>query len=334
MKTTKVINEDDSEQAALMLYFYDQSGFWFKTYVKYNPYFFVRCREEIIPDMIGFLEKKFEKKFASLEVTDKINLDNVDHMSGIKDKYIKLNFVNINDLIKVRMDLRRHFEKNQAADQNGANLNPKNEDFMNQGQGEHRNMNNADFWGEILDMREYDVFYHTRVCIDQEIRCSFWYTLTFKDNYVDTIIRVEDESMVRPEFTIMAYDIECTKQPMKFPDAEIDTVFLISYVINGDGFLITNREVISEDISDFVYAPTAEYETDIFVYNEPDERSLLMRFLEHIKEVKPFIITTFNGDKFDWPFIQRRMEKTNICMFDEIGVYDHEGEFYGRYMVH
>jgi DNA polymerase epsilon subunit 1 len=92
--------------------------------------------------------------------------------------------------------------------------------------------------------------------------------------------------------------------------------------------------VISEDISDFVYAPTADYETDIFVYNEPDERSLLMRFLEHIKEVKPFIITTFNGDKFDWPFIQRRMEKTNICMFDEIGVYDHEGEFYGRYMVH
>ena len=221
MKTTKMCDEDETEQAALMLYFYEQSGFWFKSYVKFNPYFFLKCREPVINDMIGFLEKKFEKKFASINVQEKIDLDNVEHMSGKQDKYIKLSFNTISELVKVRSELKKHFEKNQKAEMNLFN--------------EEVNVN-LDFYAEIIDLREYDVYYHSRVCIDMEIRCSFWYKLTFKDNYIETIERIEDESMPRPEFTILAYDIETTKQPLKFPDARIDMVMLISYVVNGDGF--------------------------------------------------------------------------------------------------
>ena len=69
----------------------------------------------------------------------------------------------------------------------------------------------------------------------------------------------------------MAYDIETTKQPLKFPDQQTDQIMMISYMIDGQGFLITNREIVSEDIDDFEYTPTDEYQGDFTVFNEPDE---------------------------------------------------------------
>ena len=40
---------------------------------------------------------------------------------------------------------------------------------------------------------------------------------------------------------MLAFDIECTKAPLKFPDAAVDQVFMISYMVDGQGFLIINR---------------------------------------------------------------------------------------------
>ncbi len=39
----------------------------------------------------------------------------------------------------------------------------------------------------ITDIREYDIPYHTRVCIDLDIRAAKWYKISFKDNFVDKI---------------------------------------------------------------------------------------------------------------------------------------------------
>ena len=57
------------------------------------------------------------------------------------------------------------------------------------------------------------------------------------------------------------------------------------------------------------------------MFNEPDERSLLRRFFDHILETKPAIFTTYNGDNFDWPFIQGRAEQLQIKIEDEIGIF-------------
>ena len=37
-------------------------------------------------------------------------------------------------------------------------------------------------------------------------------------------------------------------------------VFMISYMVDKQGFLIVNREVVSEDIHDFEYTPKPEFE--------------------------------------------------------------------------
>lgn len=41
--------------------------------------------------------------------------------------------------------------------------------------------------------------------------------------------------------------------------------------MNSQGYLITNREIVAEDIDDFEFTPKPEYEGPFCVFNEPDE---------------------------------------------------------------
>jgi DNA polymerase epsilon subunit 1 len=128
-----------------------------------------------------------------------------------------------------------------------------------------------------------------------------------------------EERLQRADPVVMAYDIETTKLPLKFPDATIDQIMMISYMIDGQGFLITNREIVSEDIDDFEYTPKPEYEGPFMIFNEPDEKSCIERFFLHIKEARPTVIATYNGDFFDWPFVDARASVNGIDMYQEIG---------------
>lgn len=185
----------------------------------------------------------------------------------------------------------------------------------------------------IYDMREYDVPFHVRVAIDLDIRVGKWYTV----EAVNTKITLTEmpERIARADPVVLAYDIETTKLPLKFPDAKFDKVMMISYMIDGEGFLITNREIVSQDIEDFEYTPKPEYPGVFAIFNEPDEKAVLLRFFEHIKEVKPTVIATFNGDFFDWPFVEARAIFHGINMYEEIGFQkDSEEEYKSSYCVH
>lgn len=106
----------------------------------------------------------------------------------------------------------------------------------------------------------------------------------------------------------MAFDIETTKLPLKFPDPASDSIMMISYMIDGQvtssdclyvtmvtlvsmttvtiviscfqGYLITNREVIGADVEDFEYTPKPEYEGPFTIFNEPDEVRIFFQELQ------------------------------------------------------
>lgn len=99
---------------------------------------------------------------------------------------------------------------------------------------------------------------------------------------------------------VLAFDIETTKLPLKFPDPEIDQIMMISYMIDGTGFLIINREIVAEDIEDFEYTPRPEFKGEFTVFNDKSEKELILRFFNHILHVQPSLIVTYNGDYFDW----------------------------------
>ena len=55
-------------------------------------------------------------------------------------------------------------------------------------------------------------------------------------------------------------------------------MIMISYMLDKQGYLITNREFVSEDISDFDYTPKPEFAGPFIVWNEPNEAALLRRW--------------------------------------------------------
>ena len=144
-----------------------------------------------------------------------------------------------------------------------------------------------------------------------------------------------EERSLPAEPVVMAFDIETCKAPLKFPDAAVDEIMMISYMIDGQGFLITNRDVVSEDISDFDYTPRPEYPGPFLIFNEKNEKAVLERFFEHIKEARPTVIATYNGDFFDWPFVEARASINGIDMYQETGwKKDNEDIYKCTYGVH
>ena len=89
--------------------------------------------------------------------------------------------------------------------------------------------------------------YHIRVAIDNELRCSFWYEFRLEGKLITSFKHLSDK-LDKADLRIMAFDIETTKSPLKFPDVRFDQVLMISYIVDGCGFLITNRSVVGEDV--------------------------------------------------------------------------------------
>lgn len=67
----------------------------------------------------------------------------------------------------------------------------------------------------------------------------------------------------RAEIRVCAFDIETTKLPLKFPDAEYDSIMMMSYMLDGQGYLIINREVLMGFV--FLLWLIQEYHFQVFV---------------------------------------------------------------------
>lgn len=73
------------------------------------------------------------------------------------------------------------------------------------------------------------------------MRCGQWYNVSISSTGV--LLEKRADLLQRAEVHICAFDIETTKLPLKFPDAEYDIIMMISYMVDGQGYLIINREV-------------------------------------------------------------------------------------------
>jgi DNA polymerase elongation subunit (family B) len=52
---------------------------------------------------------------------------------------------------------------------------------------ENKEKKYIDLLDAITDIREYDVPYHCRVCIDKDIRAGLWYVISYQDGFIDSI---------------------------------------------------------------------------------------------------------------------------------------------------
>ncbi|CAK4174099.1 unnamed protein product [Aphanomyces euteiches] len=186
----------------------------------------------------------------------------------------------------------------------------------------------------LTDIREYDVPYLMRVAIDREIRVGSWYSVNM-DATEGVQIELIADMVDKAEPVVLAFDIECTKAPLKFPDASVDQIYMISYMVDRQGYLICNREFVSQDVDDFEYTPKNDYPGPFECINVPNEYALLRHFFDHVKDINPHIFVTYNGDFFDWPFVEARASHYGINLTQELGISkDRNGEYRGKCSVH
>ncbi|KAK7026724.1 DNA polymerase epsilon catalytic subunit [Paramarasmius palmivorus] len=242
-------------------------------------------------------------------------------LMGHRRLFLQLCFRNIADLLTVRRDLiplaLANSAKRDAVDAyaevvnvtsgGGASINISIDGESGWTGGSSRAMGSREDPREgIIDIGEYDVPYYLRVAIDNEIRHL-------------------PERVKRADPVVMAYDIETTKAPLKFPDQATDQVMMISYMVDGQGYLITNREIVSEDIDDFEYTPKEGYEGPFIVFNESDENMRVKRRI-FLKVVKATAKLGYNPIELDpelmTPYAQKQPQVlTQYFVSDAVATY-------------
>ncbi|KAL7751596.1 DNA polymerase epsilon catalytic subunit [Sorochytrium milnesiophthora] len=323
-----------SGRSACDYYFIEEDGSTFKCTLAYSPYFLIVCKEGSEAEVEEYLRRKYDRTIEKFARANKNDLDQHNHLLGIQRTVIQLQFRNVHDLLRVRREVMAIVKKNQdkkvAAEVYQQNM------YITLGEATVRKTAKdkangararfADVEDSIVDIREYDVPYYLRVAMDNDLRVGLWYKIAIESGKAQ--VALYKDKVLPADPIVLAFDIETTKLPLKFPDAKIDSVMMISYMIDGQGYLITNREIVSEDIDDFEYTPKPEFEGPFIIFNEADEEALLKRFFEHVRDVKPQIFVTYNGDFFDWPFVEARAQVYGMDMNHEIGVFKDECDEY------
>jgi len=316
--------------------------------------------------LISSLLRQYEGILYNVHVVHKIDLDQPNHLSPSNKKgrpMLKLMFDNVSQLMEVRSHLKQIIEKNQSRQKDYTFQDPSI--YTSSTAMAAQGGLDQDPFSCLVDIREYDVPYVVRVCTDLDIRVGTWYTVTVgldetgdddnlsggatnDDNTTFTkvmpntggVTLSDSDNETKADPTFLAFDIECTKAPLKFPSADVDEIFMISYMVSGppgegpQGYLICSRSVVSRDVDDFEYTPMPKYPGPFHIFNEPDEKALLRRFFSEYQRLKPQIVVTYNGDFFDWPFVEARAEHHGFDMFEEMGVEKQGEEYSGRCCVH
>lgn len=338
------LDEDTKKlMSCLDIYLVTEKGVRSKIQYPFMHYFYVMPKDsKLADDLANHLPKKF-KLIAKIEKIRKEDLSLRNHLVGLQRTFLKLYFNNHDDLREVSKEILRIVNKNKKISEDNTTFKKLMENQLQQEQIDsmrdthlvhHLNANrNADAklanqrrdpemdpLSYIADILEFDMVPHVRISIDIEIKCGVWYDFVINSvGQKPAQFTARTDIEVQYEQVVLAFDIETTKMPLKFPDSSIDQIMMISYMVDGQGFLITNREIVSKDVEDFEYTPNPEFEGKFTVFNEPNEYELLIKFFSHIIKIKPMVIVTYNGDFFDWPFVEDRAKVHNIDMFKQIG---------------
>lgn len=193
----------------------------------------------------------------------------------------------------------------------------------------------------VQEWREADIQYHHRVAIDQKLNLGKWYRATASNQAIGSI--VESPRTDTPPLKLVAYDIETDNDRKRQPNPHVDNITMVA-VYEGtdlglDNRVIVNAEAIdcsnvtdfwilirkADDTHSMPWVDWAPLSTEGLDSNEsildkrpmrahvvPDEKTLILTFLEYLEGIRPDIIADFYGDKFDMPFLKVRADKHGI----------------------
>ena len=143
----------------------------------------------------------------------KEDLDLHNHLVGLKQLFLKLTFLTSSDLQKVRRELNTAVRKNKERAKAATGYS----EMLQQQQSAWGNTTKTNPMDHLVDMREHDMPLHVRVSIDKSIFVGSWYDVVCKGSNEQPTITKREGLIERPDCIVLAFDIETTKLPLKFP---------------------------------------------------------------------------------------------------------------------
>ena len=145
----------------------------------------------------------------------------------------------------------------------------------------------------VKDKREYDIPFTRRYAFDKNLKPLSQVELTVKGSDVKSIKELPAEKV---DLKMLALDIE-TYSPQRFPNPKEDPVIMLALADDKEQLVLTTKEEAS-----------ALNNTLIF----KTEKEMLKKMVKIIQEKKPDALVTYNGDKFDLPYLMERCRQLKV----------------------
>ncbi|MDI6798746.1 MAG: DNA-directed DNA polymerase [Candidatus Aenigmarchaeota archaeon] len=156
-------------------------------------------------------------------------------------------------------------------------------------------------WEEVEETYEYAISFYRRYLIDKQIEPMNWIEVEGEevkaDEYeVDKIINATSVKPIKLEkevnFKILAFDTEWVEENGK-------SKLIMLSVASNDGFkkVLTHHELKMSQVEAV-----------------KDEKELIERFLEIVREKDPDFLCSYNGDQFDIPKLKDRASELKISL--------------------
>ncbi|KAL5019901.1 hypothetical protein ScPMuIL_002793 [Solemya velum] len=113
MHPADILDEDKRLVSAVDYYFIEEDGKRFKATLPFRPYFLLATKPDTAREVASFLTKRFTGRIKSVEVIQKEDLDLPNHLLGLKQLYLRLSFLSVEDLTKVKREINPAVRKNK-----------------------------------------------------------------------------------------------------------------------------------------------------------------------------------------------------------------------------
>ncbi|KAI3388736.1 hypothetical protein SNEBB_003236 [Seison nebaliae] len=126
----------------------------------------------------------------------------------------------------------------------------------------------------------------------------------------------DDDWMHFCSLRILSFDIECSNRPGIFPDPKIDQVIQIAAIVQIQSSTLEKTEPFVKCVFALRdVAPIAG--ADVYCFRS--EKELLLKFAQFVRAIDPDIITGYNIQNFDFPYLFDRAKTLNIPHFNYLG---------------
>jgi DNA polymerase I len=159
----------------------------------------------------------------------------------------------------------------------------------------------------VDEIREHDIPFSRRYLIDKGLFPMSQVMVQGKvlnRSHLDKTCKIEIHNEPQhiksglPELNILSFKIEACNPQGSIPNVSEDPIIMISFSSNQGFQKILSTKKSSSD----------------FVETVPTEKELLKKFIETIKSLNPDIITSYNSDKYDFPYIKERADQLGVSL--------------------